>query len=236
MGLQKSCVIDCITGLPIFEITTPANVSDSSVALDILNQTNDFLPLNECSFIADKGYDVKSIYNTVKHLYNGSCVIPLNHRNSKKVNKLSSGNLVCDAGLAMWKDGTFSDNNRTRQKFCCPLKTSKSSFCPCNHKNWNNGKKHRGCTKYITLPDDYRLSICRDSISFKKIYALRSESERYNSRFKTFSNERFWVHSFKSIQNLISVTHLALLLVSFSSILSNNKISYRAYKSLLRSA
>ena len=68
--------------------------------------------------------------------------------------KLSVGNPICDAGFAMHKDGKFSDRGRTRQKFCCPFKCSKTDSYPCNHKNWNNGKKNRGCTKYITIPDD----------------------------------------------------------------------------------
>lgn len=76
-------------------------------------------------------------------------------RNTKNPKKLSTGHPICEAGLAMHKDGKFSDNGRTRQKYCCPFKRSKSGCCPCNHKNWNNGKKTRGCTKYVTLPDDY---------------------------------------------------------------------------------
>ena len=71
----------------------------------------------------------------------------------------------------MHKDGKFSDNGRTRQKYCCPFKRSKGGCCPCNHKCWNNGKKNRGCTKYITIPDNYRLSIDRSSIAFKSVYA-----------------------------------------------------------------
>ena len=56
----------CITGLPINEITTTADVADSTVTLDILKNTNEYLSVKECSFIADKAYDVKVIYNTVK--------------------------------------------------------------------------------------------------------------------------------------------------------------------------
>lgn len=56
--------------------------------------------------------------------------------------------------------------------------------------NAGNGRKNRGCTKYVTLPNDYRLSIDRDCVSFKKIYALRTEAERYNSRFKSTGLER----------------------------------------------
>ena len=84
----------------------------------------------------------------------------------------------------MHKDGKTTDNGRTRQKYCCPFRQPKTGVCPYNHKNWNNGKKNRGCTKYKTVPNDYRLSIDRSCLCFKRTYALRTECERYNSRFK----------------------------------------------------
>lgn len=140
-GYKNHILVDCITGLPIFEMTTTADVADSTVVLDILSQTNDFLSIEECTFFADKGYDVKAIYNAVKDIYHGECFIPINKRNTKNPKKLSTGHPICEAGLAMHKDGKFSDNGRTRQKYCCPFKRSKSGCCPCNHKNWNNGKK-----------------------------------------------------------------------------------------------
>ncbi len=234
-GYKNHVLVDCITGLPLFEITTTADVADSTVALDILSQTNSFLPIHECTFIADKGYDIKAIYNTVKNVYNGECNIPLNKRNTKKP-KVTSSHPICDAGLAMHKDGRFSDNGRTRQKYCCPFKRSKSGTCPCNHKNWNNGKKTKGCTKYITLPDDYRLSIDRECVSFKKIYSLRTEVERYNSRFKQTGQERLWVHSLNAAQNLNSVAHIALLAVAFAAIVTKSEHSFRCLKSVKRIA
>ena len=235
-GYKNHILVDCITGLPIYELTTSANVSDSTVALDILSQTNSFLSVDECTFLADKGYDVKAIYNTVKELYHGDCIIPLNKRNTKDHKKLASGHPICEAGLAMHKDGKFSDNGRTRQKYCCPLKSSKCASCPCDHKNRNNGKKHRGCTKYVTVPDDYRLSIDRECISFKKLYALRTEAERYNSRFKQTGQERLWVHSFNAAQNLNSAAHIALLAVALAAIVTKSDSSYRCLKSVKRTA
>ena len=142
-GYKNHVLVDCISGLPISELTTTANIHDSSVALDILADTHSFFSLSECTFIADKGYDVKNIYNRVSELYQGECIIPINKRNTKTPKLLSQGNPICQAGLAMWKDGKFSDNGRTRQKFCCPLKSSKTNDCPCHHKNFYNGKKHR---------------------------------------------------------------------------------------------
>lgn len=235
-GYKNHVPVDCITGLPIFELTTTANVSDSTVALDILSQTNSFLPVNECTFIADKAYDVKAIYNTVKDVYEGDCVIPLNKRNTKNPKKLSSGHPICEAGLAMNKDGKCRSEGRIRQKYCCPFRNSKSGCCPCNHKNWNNGKKHRGCTKYITVHDDYRLSIDRDCISFKKIYSLRTEAERYNARFKQTGQERLWGHSENAAKNLNTIAHIALLAVAYAAFITKSNYSVRCLKSAKRIA
>ena len=233
-GYKNHILVDCISGLPICELTTGANVSDSSVTLDILKKADSFLPLAECSFLADKAYDVKAIYNTIHDTYNGDCFIALNKRNTRNPQKLPSGNIICEAGLAMNKDGKFSDNGRTRQKYCCPFKNSKTSCCPCNHKNWNNGKKHRGCTKYVTLPDDYRLSIDRQSIAFKSVYALRTEAERYKSRFKQAGCERVFVRNGNSVKNLNTIAHISLLSIAITAVITKKNASYRSAKSIKR--
>ena len=192
-GYKSHVLVDCISGLPLYELTTPGNVADSAVAAEILAEADRVISLKECAFLADKGYDAKSIYNTVKTVYEGEAFIPLNPRGTKDLKALPAGNPVCEAGFAMHKDGKTTDNGRTRQKYCCPFRQSKTGVCPCNHKNWNNGKKNRGCTKYKTVPDDYRLSIDRSCLCFKRTYALRTECERYNSRFKSTGQERVWV-------------------------------------------
>ena len=89
-GYKNHVLVDCISGLPISELTTTADVHDSTVALDILALTHQFIPITECTFLADKGYDAKDIYNQVDSLYNGECIIPLNKRNTKKPKLLFS--------------------------------------------------------------------------------------------------------------------------------------------------
>lgn len=235
-GYKNHVLVDCITGLPIHEITTGANVSDGSVAIDILSQTNEFLSIEECSFLADKGYDIKAIYNTVKNTYHGDCFIPLNPRGAKDCKKLPIGNPICEAGLAMNKDGKCRDIGRIRQKYCCPFRQSKTSVCPCNHKNFNNGKKNKGCTKYITIPDDYRISIDRHSKDFKKTYSLRTECERYNSRFKSTGQERLWVRNFNSAQNLNTISHVSLLAIAIAAVITQKPASFRCFKTVKRIA
>ena len=234
-GYKSHVPVDCISGLPLYELTTQANIMDSTVAVDILAAANQILPLQGCSFLADKGYDAKSIYNTVKTVYEGEAFIPLNPRDTKVLKTLPASNPVCAAGLAMRKDGKTTDNNRIRQKFCCPFCQSKTGVCPCSHKNWNNGKKNRGCTKYKTLPDDYRLSIDRSCLYFKRTYALRTECERYNSRFKSTGQERLWVRNGASAANLNTLAHISALAVALAAVLSGSH-SYRSAKQLRRSA
>lgn len=235
-GYKNHVLVDCISGLPIAELTTTANIADSTVALNILADTHSFLPVTECTFLADKGYDTKAIYNQIAHLYNGECFIPLNKRGTKTIKTLPKGNPICEAGLAMHRDGKFSDRGRTRQKFSCPFKRSKSGSCPCDHKNFFNGKKNRGCTKYQTIPNDLRLSIDRTSKLFKHNYSLRTECERYNARFKNAGQERMWVRNINSVRNLNVLTHISLLAVANAAIISKNQQSYRKLKTLKRIA
>ena len=235
-GYKNHVISDCITGLPIYEITTPADVADCTVTLDILAKTHNFLPITECSFLADAAYDSKGIYNTVKTHYQGDCYIPINPRNTQNPEKLPIGNPICEAGLAMHRDGKHSDRGRTRQKFCCPFKNSSHLHdCPIGNKSFKKGKR-TGCTKSITIPNDYRLSINRETDEFKAIYALRTETERYNSRFKATGQERLWVRNGKSATNLNTVAHISLLAVAVAVVVTKSNVSYRSLKSVKRAA
>ena len=233
-GYKNHVLVDCISDLPIYELTTTANTADSSVALDILADTHSFLSIKECTFLADKGYDVKNIYNQVHSLYGGECIIPLNTRNTKDIKLLPVGVPVCEAGLAMNRDGKCYDQNRIKQKFCCPCK--RSGTCPIQHPKFFNGKKNRGCTKYITLPNDLRLSIDRESKYFKSNYSLRTECKRYNSRFKNTGQERMWVRNKASVTNLNTLAHISLLAVAVAASTTHSGQSYRKLKTVKRTA
>lgn len=111
----------CISGLPLFELTTLANTTDASVVPDILRPANAVLFLRECTFLGDKGYDVKTVYNLVKDAYEGEAVIPLNKRGTKSPEKLSVGNPICEAGLAIRKDGKTTDGGGDSAEILLPL-------------------------------------------------------------------------------------------------------------------
>ena len=79
--------MDCISGLPLYELTTPGNIADSAVATEILAAADQTISLKECAFLAEKGYDVKSIYNTVKAVYEGEAFIPSIHAARKPLKR-----------------------------------------------------------------------------------------------------------------------------------------------------
>ena len=204
-GYKNHVLVDCITGLPIFESTTAANVSDSTVALDILSRTNEFLPLKECSFLADKAYDVKRIYNQIHSVYQGECFIPINPRNTKNPKLLPIGNPFVKPGFAMNKDRRDYSRNRTRQKFCCPFKLFKRQFrrLSLQLSRRFQRKEHRGCNKNTSrFRDDYRLSIDRDCVPFQSVYALRTECERYNSRFRSSPGRNVFGFTTKAVPKI----------------------------------
>ncbi len=83
----------------------------------------------------------------------------------------------------------------------------------------------------MTIPDDYKLSIDRSCIFFKKIYAMRTEIERYNARFKKTGQERMWVRSFNAVQKLSSIAHISLLAIALDAVITqkpNLRLSLKA--------
>lgn len=98
----------------------------------------------------------------------------------------------------------------------CPFRNAKTGCCPCNHKNWNNGKRKQGCTKFKANPDDYRLSIDREGSRFKRAYVMRTECKRYNSRFKASGRESLFVRNGNSVANLNTLAHISALSVALA--------------------
>ena len=226
-GYKNHVLVDAISGLPIFEITRPANITDSEVTIPLLEDVNSWFSLKETDFIADKGYDTKAIHN---FFHNELCVhafIPLNLRGTKKKNQIEASNIICDASLAMHKNGRQYYPDRIKQKFTYPFKSSKDyEACPFNQIHYFNGKKNRGCTRYITIGTDYRASINSDSPYFKRIYSLRTESERYNARWKNLDLEKPSVRNINSVSNLNTIGHICMLSTALASIKDKELIKF----------
>jgi hypothetical protein len=79
--------------------------------------------------------------------------------------------------------GRWTEANRERVKFRCPIKTSRklaAKFdyaCPAEHPSFDTGKCY-GCTKYLDVTDDARSKVPRDSKQFKETYPGPAEAIR----------------------------------------------------------
>ena len=69
---------------------------------------------------------------------------------------------------------------------------------------------------------------------FKRTYALRTECERCNSRFKASGQERLWVRNANSAANLNTLAHISALAVALAAVLHSPRHSYRSAKALRR--
>ncbi|MBE3138792.1 MAG: hypothetical protein IMZ63_03130 [Actinobacteria bacterium] len=115
--------------------------------------------------------------------------IARNLRREKDLKLSPSGNRICLADFEMLYWSKFKEENRTRLKLVCPIIHSKKfrkdhSFCPWMHPQFTKGT---GCFAYTqALSEDIRKQIGYGSLEFKKIYNLRSGSERIFSRLLDF--------------------------------------------------
>ena len=215
---------DAKSGLPIYEVTLTGEKADVSSLINFLDKINSWFSLKNSKILADKGFDSKANYNYIKDVLHSEAFIAKNKRNSKTVETISCGNPLCEAGLAMHKDGKQYLKGSIKQKFCCPFRTSKDdSKCPCNHPKYNNGHKNRGCIKYKSISTDYRSTVDDTSDYFKLYYSKRTESERYNSRFKNLNLENASVRNISSISNLNTLGHICLLTVAIAAIVNKKE-------------
>jgi hypothetical protein len=88
--------------------------------------------------------------------------------------------------------------------------------------------------KYISIGNDYRSY--RDSIFFKKIYDLRTESERYNSRWKSLNIEQASVRNINSVITLNTTGHIFLSTIVIAAIKSGCAGKYKSLSGLRMTA
>ena len=213
-GYKSHVLVDCISGLPLYELTTPGNVADSSVAAEILAKADRVISLKECTFLADKGYDVKSIYNTVKRSMRARRLSPSIHAARKPWKRFLPVIRSARLGLPCTRTArrpTMGVPGRNTAVLSASLRLV---FAPAATKTGTMGRKAGAARNTGPFPMTNRLSIDRSCLCFKRTYALRTECERYNSRFKSTGQERLWVRSGASAANLNTLAHTPALAVA----------------------
>ena len=211
-------------GICLVEKTLPNNITDADAALSLMRELKRRYRFKKGSiFIADKAYDVRELYTFIVEQMKSHPFIPINPRNLKDDKTFGPhGCPVCDAGLEMKSAGRWTERNRDRIKFRCPLRTSKktarkfNNLCPANHPSFDTGKCY-GCTKYLDVTDDARSRVPRDSREFKEIFKHRQAVEQYFSRLGDREAEQTTHYSYTAISNQMTIAHLTASLIAVAA-------------------
>jgi len=231
-------------GICLVEKTLPNNITDAQVAFSLIKELKRRFGFKKGAiFIADKAYDIRELYTFIVEKMKSQPYIPINPRNQKDDKTFGPrGCPVCDAGIEMKSAGTWTEGNRRRIKFRCPLKASKKTAakydnaCPAKHLLFDTGKGY-GCTKYLDVTDDARSRVPRDSKKFKEVFKHRQAVEQYFSRLGDREAEQTTHYSFTAISNQMTIAHLTASLVAVAAALllkqPEKMRSYRTFTSLL---
>ena len=244
-GYRNHAVIDATSELPLWEITKPANVQDSTMFIPLFDLLQNEFSFKPEAVMGDGIYDTAAILNYIINTLKAKPRIAINPRNTqhadleKEIRYTKTGNRICEANLEMVSRGSFYDKkqNRWRHKWVCPLHHSKKYHyqyivCPVYHPKFFSQK---GCYAYKRVDDDIRKQIDYGSESFKKDAKLRSGSERVFSRLLSICMQHPSVVGLKATANHCTIAHITVLLVALTAVKHNVKDQLRFIKSFLPS-
>ena len=242
-GYRNFILNDAVTELPVAEITVPANVYEQHLVIPLLKHVKKVFALPIEAVLGDSAFDSYNIIEFVVKELKAKPVIAKNPRRSKNPDiKLSRSVIpVCVAGFDMISRGKFYDKeqNRMRHKFVCPIKESKKFarkvgwFCPWNHPKFFSNRY--GCTTNLRIDVDtsIRQNIDYGSQAFKKLYNLRSSTERIFSRLLSILMQRPSTRGFNATRNLCTIAHITVLVIALAAVKTGHKDKIRFVKSFI---
>jgi len=242
-GYRNHVLCDAYSELPIAELTKPANVHEQILFIPLLEQLRQNFSYPVENVLADSMYDAEYILKFIVNDLKAKPYIARNPRRPPRSDiKLShSGFPLCVAGFQMASRGQFCDKkqNRHRHKFICPIKASKKfaqkagGLCPWNHPKFYSNRN--GCSVNLRTEADssIRNSINYGSQTFKKLYNMRTSSERIFSRLLTFCMQYPSVKGLNSIANVCTIAHITVLAVALAAVKDNQKDKIRFIKQFI---
>jgi hypothetical protein len=243
-GYRNHIVNDAIAELPIAEVTKPNNVSGSLLFIPQLKYIKDTFHFDTKAVIGDSEFDSASNIEFVIKELKAKPIIAKNPRGSSKhqISFSDTGHPICIAGIPMLSRGIYFDKqeNRWRHKFICRIKGSKKfakqigGWYPWNHPNFTNNRYGCCFNPRIDVDESLRKSIDYGSETFKKLYALRTSSERIFSRLLNYLIQHPSVTGLQAVSNLCTIAHITILLVALTAVKTGHKDKTRFVKNFIR--
>jgi hypothetical protein len=231
-GYRNHSITDCQSELPVWEVTKPANIQDTTLFIPLFKNVLDHFNFHIQAVMGDAAYDSETNLNFVTDRLHALPRIARNPRWEKhRHSKLSStGGRICIAGFEMIYWGKFKDREKIRKKFVCPITHSKTfaqktPTCPWNHPAFQKGT---GCVAYLRGDKNPRKHIDYGSQMFKEHYNKRTSSERVFSRLLTLCMQKPSVYGLNAVSNHCSIAHITVLLIALTATKTgqNNKIRF----------
>jgi len=229
-------------GICLVEKTLPNNITDAEAAFSLIRDLKRrFRFKKDAIFIGDKAYDIRELYTFIVEEMKSQPYIPVNPRNQKDDKTFGPhGCPICDASFEMKSVGRWTEGNRERIKFRCPIKAGKKfaagvgDSCPVEHPSFDTGKCY-GCTKYLDVTDDARSRVPRDSKEFKETFKDRQIIEQYFSRLGDREVEQTTHYSPTAISNQMTIAHLSASLIAVAAtIVLKQPEKIRCYRTFAR--
>ena len=214
-------------GIVLVESTKPNEVADKDVVKSLMRKLKRVYGQKKGrKIVLDAAYDSNDIYNFIVNKMKSEPFIAENRRYRRAISEFdNTGRPVCEARFPMKYCGIINDADRTRVKYRCPIRAGNKkeraklpAECPVADLRFAEGKCY-GCTAYVDFAGDARsqAQAKRQSESFREIYKLRTEVERYFSRLGPREAEDTTVYKYRSVRNQMSIAHLSLNLVAVAA-------------------
>jgi hypothetical protein len=217
-GYRNHSITDCAAELPLWEVTKPANVQDTSLFIPLFKKLLEHCTFEIQAVMGDAAYDSE---DNLKFIIDELHALPRVARNprweKRREPKVScSGGRICIAGFDMLYWGRFTDRGKIRKKFVCPITHSKKfaqqvPTCPWNHPAFRRGN---GCTAYLRGDTEIRKEIDYGSQIFKEHYDKRTSSERVFSRLLSLCMQKPSVYGLNAVANHCTIAHITVLLIA----------------------
>lgn len=218
-GYRNHTLADLESELPLWEITEPNSVAETTLAIPLLESARTTFDLQFGSVSGDAEYDVETILKYIVHTLQAKPFFPYNPRNAQdKTGFRRDGQKVfCPASLCMHRRGRMTVKGITYIQFSCPFFYGRKPdllLCPASHPKFTGQK---GCNYLWRITNNIRDQIPYATEIFKEHYDRRTAIERIFSRLLAITIQEPSVRGLSSIRNHCTLSHIAVLLVALAA-------------------